>query len=128
MLYGRVVHAPRLGARLGRVDASVARAVPGVVEVSIDQRRARVGLVSDDPFVLERAVAALAIEWQGGEQRNDAEMLAELDVERARERDDFEHTVVSDGDPEEAAGAAAQRLDAHYDTSLMAHAAMVPCL
>ncbi len=126
MLYGRVVHSPRLGARLGRVDASVARAVPGVVEVATDQRRARVGVVADDPFALERAIAALAIEWQGGERRDDAELLAELDVERARERDDFEHTVVSDGDPEQAAGAAAQRLDAHYDTSLMAHAAMEP--
>ncbi len=112
MLYGRVVHAPRLGAALGRVDGGAARALPGIEAVLVDEENARVGVVAADPFVLEHAVAALEVEWRGGEQRGWAELERELDVESARRRDDFEHTYVSDGDPEAAAAAAAKRLDA----------------
>jgi len=126
MRHGRVVHAPRLGAGLGRVDDRAARAVPGVDTVLVDEADARVGVVAADPFALERAVTALVIEWRGGEERGQEDLARELDVERARERDDFEHTHVSDGDPEAAAASATHRLAARYDTALMAHAAMEP--
>jgi CO/xanthine dehydrogenase Mo-binding subunit len=126
MLYGRVVRAPRLNATLGRVDSAAARAVPGVVDVVVDEAGARVGVLAEEPFVLERAAAALAIEWRGGERRGLRELEQELDVERARERGDFEHTLAEDGDPEAAASSAWRRLEARYDTSFMAHAALEP--
>jgi isoquinoline 1-oxidoreductase beta subunit len=124
MAYGRVVSAPRPGAVLGRVDVAAARALPGIVAVMVDEPGARVGVVAEEPFALERAVAALSIEWRGGQSVEWDDLARELDVARAQGR--FRHTVVSDGDPERAAARAVKRLDARYDTSLMAHAAMEP--
>jgi CO/xanthine dehydrogenase Mo-binding subunit len=126
MIYGRVLRAPRPGAVLAAVDVEPARATAGVVDVLVDERGARVGVLAEDPFALERAAAALRVEWSGGERRGQADLERALDVDGARERDDFEHTLESRGDPEGAASAASQRLDARYDTSLMAHAAMEP--
>lgn len=126
MLHGRVVRAPRLGATLARVGGDTARATAGVVEVAVDGRESRVGVIAENPFALDAAVAALDLEWRGGEQRSMHDLVRELDVERARERDDFEHTLVEDGDLERAAADARHRLVARYDTSLMAHAAMEP--
>jgi CO/xanthine dehydrogenase Mo-binding subunit len=122
MVYGRVLHAPRLGATPARVNATAVRARPGVLAALVHERRGWVGVVAEDPFALERAVAQLEVEWRGGEHCGQAELDRELDVER----EDFEHTLVSDGDPLRAESGAVHRLEAHYDTSIMAHAAMEP--
>jgi isoquinoline 1-oxidoreductase beta subunit len=126
MAYGRVIHAPRLGAKPAQVNADALLGRPGILDVAVDADRAWVGVVAEDPFRLVNAVDELEIEWEGGERRSQADLDRELDVDRARERDDFEHTLVSVGDPDAAESRAIHRLRARYDTSFMAHAAMEP--
>lgn len=126
MLHGRVLRAPVLRGALGAVASDAARALPGVVDVIVDRGRNRVGVVAADPFVLEAAARAVQVEWSGGESRSQQQLDAELDVDRSIERDEFEHTLLDEGDVIAGAASAARRLSARYDTSFMAHAVMEP--
>ena len=126
MLYGRVLRPPRPGAALAKANLEAAKNIDAVVDVIVDRGEDRVGVLTEDPSVLERAVAAIELEWDGGVSVEQAELERELDVERALARDDFEHTADSEGDPRRAAEAAVHRLRRRYDTPLWAHAAMEP--
>jgi CO/xanthine dehydrogenase Mo-binding subunit len=126
MLHGGVVRPPRPGAALAKAKLEAAKGIDGVVEVIVNRDEDRVGVVAESPLVLERAVAAMELEWNGGAALAQNHLDHELDVERARERDDFEHTADSEGHPRRAAAAAVHRLRARYDTPLWAHAAMEP--
>lgn len=126
MLDGRVVRSPRLRGELVSVGREEALAVPGVTDVIVDRNRQRVGVVAENPFALRRGLAALSVSWRGGEPRSQADLDRELDVDRAIERDDFEHELLSEGDPSAAAARAQKQIDVRYDTSFMAHAAMEP--
>jgi len=126
MLYGRVLRPPRSGAGLADAKVEAARGIDGVVEVIVDRDEGRVGVLTESPFILERAVGALELEWGGGAAVGQSDLERELDVERARERDEFEHTADSEGHPLRAAASAVHRLRTRYDTPLWAHAAMEP--
>jgi CO/xanthine dehydrogenase Mo-binding subunit len=121
-----VIRPPRPGATLANAEVEVARSLEGVVGVIADRDEGRVGVLAENPFVLEAAAAALELEWKGGVTFSQAELERELDVEGARERDEFEHTVDSQGKTRGAAVAAVHRLQARYDTPPWAHAAMEP--
>ncbi len=126
MLHGRVLRSPRLRGELGAVASDAAIALPGVVDVIVDRERNRVGVVAESPFVLDAAARAVQIAWTGGEQRSQSDLDAELDVDRSVERDEFEHTLLDEGNVEAGAARAAHTLSARYDTSFMAHAVMEP--
>lgn len=126
MVHGRVVRSPRLRGKLGAVESAGALELSDVLDVVIDRDRNRVAVLAKNPFVLDRAVEALEVEWQGGEQRSQDDLDAELDVDRNIAGDGFEHTLLEEGDPEAAARRAVRTLHVRYDTSFMAHAAIEP--
>lgn len=126
MRYGAVVKPPRAAARLVAWREEAARQLPEVLAVVVDRERALVGVVARTPLALSRARAALAVEWEGGEAFDQAELDARLDVDAALERDGLEHTPTSTGDPEAGRRAAVRTLDARYDSPMTAHGAMEP--
>jgi len=126
MVYGQIIRPPAFAARLQSVDASAAEAMPGVIKVVIDQGNNFVGVVTGNPFILAAAIEACEVRWQAGEDLNQDQIDAELDVERLRAEDDFEHTLVQDGSIDAGRNTARHRLAARYDTPFAAHAAMEP--
>ena len=126
MVHGRVLRSRRLRGVLGDVASEAALALRGVVDVIVDRKRNRVGVVAESPFVLDAAARAVKIEWSGGEPRSQSDLDGELDVDRSIERDEFEHTLLDEGDLATGAARAVRRLSVRYDTSFMAHAVMEP--
>ncbi len=126
MTYGQVLRPPAFGARLLGVDGAAARSMVGVVAVVIDEGSDFVGVVTDDPFVLPPAVEAINARWEVTEGLDQDRIEASIDVDRARTRDDFEHTLAEAGDIGAGRRSARHRAAARYDTSFAAHAAMEP--
>jgi CO/xanthine dehydrogenase Mo-binding subunit len=124
MLYGQVARPPRLQASLKAVNQAAAMSVPGVVKIVVDKGREAAGVIADNPFVLAKALEALAPEWEGGLSLSQPTLDEQLDVDRAVERDSFQHTVVDDGDIEAGARAAVEMLDARYSSPMLAHGAV----
>lgn len=126
MLYGQVLRAPGIGAALLRADGHAAETMAGVVAVVIDKSSDFVGVVTDDPFVLGRAVGAVEVEWKFPDGLNQSDIEKSLDVERLRAEDDFEHVLADAGDLGAERGKAQHHVAGRYDTSFMAHAPMEP--
>ena len=126
MLYGRVARPPALGVVLERAEAAAARARPGVVAALVDHERAFAAVVTEDPFLLETALEALAPRWSAPAGPEQSALDASLDVERAEAMDDFEHVLSESGDLEQGRQRAAVAISARYDTPFAAHAAMEP--
>lgn len=122
MLYGRIIKPRALGARLGSVDASAARAMASVVKVIVDRDRNCVGVVCRDPFLLIDAVDAVDVEWELDQAFKQSELDAIMDIERYVGDDDFEHTLIKRGDMDLAEEA--QITIRRYRTSMAAHGAM----
>ena len=62
MVYGRVLHAPSIGAKLSSVDTSAAEKMPGVVGVVHDGDF--VGIATERSSQLAAAMAAIKAQWQ----------------------------------------------------------------
>lgn len=123
MVYGGVLRPPRIGARLRRVDDSAVQGMTGIVAVVVDLDAGFAGVAVEDPFALPEVLAALVADWElpeGGEQRSP------FDVERAQAKDDFEHTLASDGKIATGRSRAKTVVSGRYDTVFAAHAAMEP--
>jgi len=126
MAYGAVIYPPAFGAELQIADGRAAKAMPGVVAVVTDTGENFVGVVADNPFVLESALEAIKVTWQMPEPLNQDQIDARLDVERLRREDDFSHTLLASGDHAAAKQGAKHRATARYDTPFAVHAAMEP--
>ncbi len=123
MVYGGVLRPPRFGARLRRVDDSGTVGMAGVVAVVVDLDANFAGVAVEDPFALPDALAALNADWEmpeGGEKESP------FDVERAQAKDDFEHTLASEGKIATGRARAKRVVSGRYDTGFAAHAAMEP--
>ena len=125
-LYGRVLHPPALGAQLLGMEDRAAAAMPGVTLVVVDKNIGFIGIVAETPFVLSEAMDALEVQWEVPEDLNQAKIEADLDVEQFRARNEFEHTLASEGDIDAGKSTAQYQTVARYDTSFAAHAAMEP--
>ncbi|MEO0998612.1 MAG: molybdopterin cofactor-binding domain-containing protein [Pseudomonadota bacterium] len=122
MLIAVVARPPRFGGRVGRLDATAARAVDGVRDVvEIDRG---VAVLADSYPAALAGRAALDIDWNddNAETRGSAELFdafkALLQNSGASARDD--------GDVEAALGGASRRVDAEFAFPYLAHAAMEP--
>jgi isoquinoline 1-oxidoreductase beta subunit len=73
MLVAVLAHPPRFGASVAHLDASKARAVPGVRHVV--QIPQGVAVVADDTMAAIRGRAALGVHWAGGETALDDAVL-----------------------------------------------------
>lgn len=126
MLYGQILRPPAFGSKLISVDDRKASTMAGVKTVVIDKRENFIGLVADNPFVLSRAANAIDARWQTQDGLTLDEIDTRLDVAAARERDDFEHTLISTGDLDSGQRQASQNISASYETSFATHAPIEP--
>lgn len=126
MLYGQAIRPPVFGAKLQSVDGAAAEAMRGVRAIVFDRKNSFVGVVTENPFILPQAVAAIAVRWEMPEALNQDHLDAWLDVEKLRADDDFEHELAAEGDVAAGRGAARYSATARYDTPFLAHAAIEP--
>ena len=125
-LYGQVLHPPAFGAQLLGIEDRAAAAMRGVTLVVVDKTAGFIGVVAENPFVLSEAMEALDVQWEVPEDLNQDKIDADLDVEQLRARNNFEHTLASEGDISAGKGTAQYQTVARYDTSFAAHAANLP--
>ena len=114
--------APLFGAKVKAVDASKAKAIPGVIDVvTIDNG---VAVLARNFWAASRGREALAIEWDTGtaEKRGSDALLAEY---RALAKSPG-LPARREGDVEAALAGASRRLEATYDFPYLAHAPMEP--
>ncbi|MEQ1802761.1 MAG: molybdopterin cofactor-binding domain-containing protein [Gammaproteobacteria bacterium] len=122
MLFGAVRHSPRVGGRIGVVDARVARAIPGVVDVVTLGDRA-VAVLAGDTWTAQRAAAALVIEPVAA----DPVQPDSADLQRSyRESLETSGTSVFRDDEGVPAALAAGGVTAIYELPFLAHACMEP--
>jgi isoquinoline 1-oxidoreductase len=116
MLVGKVLRAPGFGATLERVDASAARALPGVTVVTDGNF---VGVAAPDEASAARALALIEAQWTFSPQPSHREIFQHLKQTASGNR--------GDAAPIESALAAADhRLAASYSTAYIAHVPLEP--
>ncbi|WP_165664686.1 xanthine dehydrogenase family protein molybdopterin-binding subunit [Metapseudomonas otitidis] len=128
MLVAVVAYPPRFGAVPAKVDATRAKAVPGVVEVvefrDLPHGRAGVAVLAHNTWAARSGRDALTVEWD--EQR--AFTLGSEEI-FARYRDAAAQpgTVATrQGDVEPVLAKAHQRIEAEFEFPYLAHSAMEP--
>lgn len=122
MLHGQAVPPPRFGARLTVIDASAARAVPGVVAIVEDLDGGFVGVVAESVEAVHSARSQLKLQWGEGSTVGQAALQAQVDVDQHLRDGALEHTLL-DEDPE---CDAPWQVDLRFDVPMAAHAPMEP--
>src|SRR5262249_23393020 len=120
MLMAKVLRPPALGAAIRSADLTAAQAMPGVVAVRDGDF---IGVAAPDAATAERALAAIAAEWDVELQPGERSLVEDLrsnpiEVEEGW-AGPFHHEM---GDFDAALGQAHVRLAATYATAYIAHA------
>lgn len=123
MLIATVEHPPLFGGKVASLDATAAKAVPGVVDVVTIPTG--VAVLARDTWAAIKGREALQIVWDetSAEKRGSAELRAEylaaLDVPGT-------HVADMAGDAQAAFGRAVKTIEATYEFPYLAHAALEP--
>jgi nicotinate dehydrogenase subunit B len=123
MVYGKILRPAAYGATLTSLDASAAKAMPGVTVV---QDGDFVGVTAPDELTAERALATLKAEWKTTPQISNAELFDYLKKnveENPGEENRFRHTT---GSMRDGLAAAAHKLQATYTVAYIQHAPLEP--
>jgi nicotinate dehydrogenase subunit B len=129
MMYGKVLRAPAFGATLASLDASAAKAIPGVVVVH-DGNFA--GVAAPTPEAAEKALAALKATWNPAPPQPSwkdifpylKQHVVKDDVRRENGfRFDVRHVK---GSVNDAMASAAHRFEQSYNIAYIAHNALEP--
>lgn len=122
MLYGAFMHPPAFGQKLGNLDDSAARAVPGVVDVITFDNNVVVLATSTWPAL--QGKQRLKVSWT---RDTEAESTAALDARlmEALQRN-TDQPLRKDGDPERAFREAETVVEAIYACPFVPHNAMEP--
>jgi nicotinate dehydrogenase subunit B len=131
MLYGKVLRPPSIGAALGSVDASGARAVHDVVVVHDGDF---VGVAAHNAYEAEAALATIRAEWtpSAGPQPSSTDLFDYLrhtppKTGAGRESEGFRGSEpFIKGDVDAALGKAAHRLTRRYTVAYIAHVPLEP--
>jgi nicotinate dehydrogenase subunit B len=118
MLHGRALEPPAEGASLRSMDVSAARTLPGVTVV---EEGDFVGIVAPDVVTLDRAVAAVRVDWELPGGPSEAELEEHLrahPIEQEGWDGTFSHEA---GDVDPALAAAAAQVTATYTAAFVAH-------
>jgi isoquinoline 1-oxidoreductase subunit beta len=126
MVYGHVLKPPVPGSQLVDVDVTRAKALPGVIAIVIEKKKNFVGLVVERPSQLRPAVEQVSLIWQVPDRQDQSELNDLLDVTRVRKTGDFEHELISSGKIPNTPSSSVERIEAVFETSFAAHAAMEP--
>ena len=119
LLHGAILRPPYWGARLTRLDAAAAEALPGVVKIV--RKEDFVGVVAETEKTARDAVTLLQAEWDGQADVDDAKINAQLAAACPTAE------VVHQAGEEDAAWRKAKRRHrAVYKTSFVYHATLEP--
>ncbi len=121
MLHGKVLFPPSHGAKLLRVDATRATALPGVTVVHEGEF---VGVAAPDLLTARAALKALRAEWATTPQPSENEIVDFLRRHPADGEDSWDVMHEKSGDVDAALASAPVTLQATYTTAYIAHVPM----
>lgn len=120
MLFGAIVHAPRLGATLLDAQANDARRIPGFV--ALYSRDGRAGIVAETRGALERALPLVRAAWSDTARVAATDIEQAVDIDRRLDQGPLEHVVKK----ADLGSNVAWDVDLRLDVPMAAHAAMEP--
>jgi len=117
MLYGRILRPDRFNAKLVSLDASAAKAMPGITVV---EDKELVGIVAPTPTAASNALAVLKAEWKAPQQTSSKTLYSDL-----------RHAgpgrgATEAGSVEKAMAEADKKLERTYTVAYIAHAPLEP--
>jgi isoquinoline 1-oxidoreductase beta subunit len=121
MKFATLAACPVFGGRVGKVDDSAARKIPGVRKVVVLEDI--VAVVGDHMWAAQKGLAALAIDWDEGPNARIGSNDIWQNLRAASEKDGA--VAKSTGDIAKGL-ATGDRLDASYELPFLAHATMEP--
>ncbi|MFZ0699003.1 MAG: molybdopterin cofactor-binding domain-containing protein [Thermoplasmata archaeon] len=121
MLHGKVLFAPRHGAKLRRVDLAAAEALPGVTVVHEGDF---VGVAAPDLRSARTALTAIHAEWDSSPQPSEKEIVEYLRRHPADGEDLWDVIRHEAGDVDAALASASISLREIYTTAYIAHVPM----
>ena len=121
MKVATVAFCPVFGGKVGKVDDSAAKKVPGVQKIVVLDDF--VAVVGDHMWAAKKGLAALKIDWDEGSNAKISSKDIWQDLRAASEKDGA--VAKSTGDIAKAL-ATGERLDASYELPFLAHAPMEP--
>ena len=123
MMTAVVMRPPRFGGKVKSIDATAAKAVPGVVDVVQIPRG--VAVVGRDTWAAKKGREALQVTWDesAAEMRGTAQLMTEY---KRLAGTDEAATVVKHGDVAAGLKGAAKTVDAEFELPYLAHAPMEP--
>jgi isoquinoline 1-oxidoreductase subunit beta len=121
MKFATLAHCPVFGGKVGKVDDSAAKAVPGVRQVVVLDDL--VAVVGDHMWAAKQGLDALDIRWDEGEhaELSSADIWASL-----RAASETEGVVAKTVGDVPAALASGETIEAAYEMPFLAHATMEP--
>jgi len=123
MMTAQIVRPPLFGATVKSIDATAAKAVPGVVDVVQVPRG--VAVVGRDTWSVKKGRDALQVTWDESkaEKRGTAALMADFkQLARAPEA----LKIARHGETDAALKSAAKKIDAEFEFPFLAHAPMEP--
>src|SRR5665213_4319650 len=121
MKFATLAQSPVFGGKVGKVDDSVARKIPGVRKIVVLDDM--VAVVGDHMWAAKKGLDALVIDWDEGPNARLSSKDIWQDLRVASEK----NGVVAKSEGDIAKGlATGDRLDASYELPFLAHATMEP--
>jgi len=121
MKFAIVAACPVFGGKVGKVDDSVAKKIPGVQKIVVLDDM--VAVVGDHMWAAKKGLDTLVIDWNEGPNAHISSKDIWRDLRAASEKDG----VVAKSEGDIAKGlATGERLDASYELPFLAHAPMEP--
>jgi isoquinoline 1-oxidoreductase beta subunit len=122
MLFAVIARPPVVGATLGNVNDTAARAVPGVVDVKVIP--AGVAVYGTNTWAAKKGRDALEVTWNEGAQRSFSSAAQSREYQSLLEKPGA--VARNTGNVKRALGAAAKRMDVTYELPYLAHSPMEP--
>src|SRR5882724_9652074 len=121
MKFATLAACPVFGGKVGKVDDSAAKTIPGVQQIVVLDDL--VAVVGDHMWAAKKGLEALRIDWDEGPNARVSSKDIWQDLRAASEKDG----VVARSEGDIAKGlAAGDRMDASYELPFLAHATMEP--
>ncbi|SDH67810.1 MULTISPECIES: xanthine dehydrogenase family protein molybdopterin-binding subunit [Bradyrhizobium] len=121
MKFATVAACPVFGGKVGKVDDSAAKKIPGVQKIVVLDDM--VAVVGDHMWAAKKGLDALVIDWNEGPNAHVSSKDIWRDLRAASEK----NGVVAKSEGDIAKGlATGERLDASYELPFLAHATMEP--
>ena len=119
--FATIAASPVFGGKVGHVDDSAAKKIPGVQKVIVLDDM--VAVVGDHMWAAKRGLDSLVISWDAGVHGRVDSALIWKQIKTASEQSGLVAKQVGDADKALADG---EKIEAHYEMPFLAHATMEP--